>query len=35
MLKIKKNKLTNYEDIRKNLGGRKDKDLKDIFIYKE
>ena len=31
----KKNKLTNYEDIRKNLGGRKDKDLKDIFIYKE
>ena len=31
----KKNKLTNYKDIRKNLGGRKDKDLKDIFIYKE
>ena len=31
----KKNKLTNYEDIRKNLGGRKDKDLKDVFIYKE
>lgn len=31
----KKNKLTNYEDIRKNLGGRKNKDLKDIFIYKE
>ena len=31
----KKNKLTNYENIRKNLGGRKDKDLKDIFIYKE
>jgi len=31
----KKNKLTNYEDIRKNLGGRKNKDLKDVFIYKE
>ena len=31
----KKNKLTNYEDIGKNLGGRKDKDLKDVFIYKE
>ena len=31
----KKNKLTNYEDIRKNLGGKKDKDLKDVFIYKE
>ena len=31
----KKNKLTNYKDIRKNLGGRKNKDLKDIFIYKE
>ena len=31
----KKNKLTNYKDIRKNLGGRKDKDLKDVFIYKE
>ena len=31
----KKNKLTNYEDIRKNLGGRKDKDLKDVFVYKE
>ena len=31
----KKNKLINYKDIRKNLGGRKDKDLKDIFIYKE
>ena len=31
----KKNKLTNYKDIRKNLGGRKGKDLKDIFIYKE
>ena len=28
----KKNKLTNYKDIRKNLGGRKDKDLKDVFI---
>ena len=31
----KKNKLTNYKDIRKNLGGRKDKDLKDVFTYKE
>ena len=31
----KKNKLTNYKDIRKNLGGRKYKDLKDVFIYKE
>lgn len=31
----KKNKLTNYKDIRKKLGGKKDKDLKDIFIYKE
>ena len=31
----KKNKLINHKDIRKNLGGRKDKDLKDIFIYKE
>ena len=31
----KKNKLTNYKDIRKNLGGRKDRDLKDVFIYKE
>lgn len=31
----KKNKLTNYKDIGKNLGGRKDKDLKDVFIYKE
>ena len=28
-------KIINYKDIRKNLGGRKDKDLKDIFIYKE
>ena len=31
----KKNKLTNYKDIRKKLGGKKDKDLKDVFIYKE
>ena len=31
----KKNKLTNYKDIRKNLGGRKNRDLKDVFIYKE
>ena len=31
----KKNKLTNYKDIRKKLGGKKDKDLKDVFVYKE
>ena len=31
----KKNKLTNYEDIRKNLGGRKDKDLTEYYIFLE
>ena len=31
----KKNKLTNYKNIRKYLGGRKNADLKDVFIYNE
>ena len=29
----KKNKLTNYKNIRKYLGGRKNTDLRDVFIY--
>lgn len=31
----KKNKLTNYKNIRKYLGGRKNGNLKDVFIYNE
>ena len=31
----KKNRLTDYKNIREYLGGRKNGDLKDIFIYKD